>query len=230
MGTTPTGPAVAAPGAACRLRPSPTALAVRLEGLRARDLLSLDALVAKLPEPPWDAEVAADDPLVSLLTARSFEPYATGAVLARPVQGVPAPRPPQGVEIVDYTNDRGAEFTAAEALAMEGTAAFRELGSPSGYEWGEGHGAFVVARRRGEIVGFAHADLPDGWIDWLGVIPDARGTGVGRALVGAVAQRVQAAQGTHLVAFAEDGGAAGAFLQRLGFTPRGRRTLLIRRS
>lgn len=230
MGTTPTGPAVVAPGAACRLRPSPTALAVRLEGLRARDLLSLDALTAKLPEPPWDAEVASDDPLLGLLAARSFEPYATGTVMARAVEGIPAPRRPETVDIVDYTNDRAAEFTVAEAAAMEGSAAFRELGSPSGYEWGEGHGAFVIARRRGEIIGFAHADLPDGWVDWLGVVPAARGIGVGRALIGAVAERVRAAQGTHLVAFAEDAGDGAPFLQALGFTPRGRRTLVIRRS
>lgn len=230
METPSPGPAVVASGSGCRLRPSPTALAVRLEGLRARDLTSLDALIAKLPEPPWDADVPEGDPLVTLLTARDFRPYASGVVMARPVEGIPPATRPPGVDVADYTNDRAAEFTAAEARAMEGLAAFAELGSPSGYEWGEGHGAFVVARRRGGIVGFAHADLPDGWIDWVGVVPEARGEGVGRALVAAVAQRVRDARGTHLVAFAEDGSDGAAFLGRLGFAPRGRRTLLIRRA
>ena len=230
MGTPPPGPAVNVTGATCRLRPSPTALAVRLEGLRARDGAALDALLARLPEPPWDAEVAIDDALVGLLTARGFEVYARGAVLARPADGVRAAHA-VGVEYVPYRNEWAEAFTAAESAAMEGTAALRELGSPSGYEWGEGQGAFVIARDQGgHVLGFAHADLPDGWVDWLGVVPDARRWGIGSGLVAAVAREVMGANGTHLVAFAEDGTDAAPFLRRLGFTERGRRALLIRRA
>lgn len=230
MGEPPTGPAVTVPGAACRLRPSPTALAVRLDGLRARDGAALDALLARLPEPPWDAEVPADDDLVRLLSSRGFAPYASGALMARPVEGVPPPSHVDGVEVVPYRNEWAAAFTAAEADALAGTSALAEIGSPSGYEWGEGQGAFVVARRRdGGIAGFAHADLPDGWVDWLGVVPDRRRRGVGRALMAAVAERVRAARGTHLVCVAETADAA-AFLRALGFAERGRRTRLIRRA
>lgn len=230
MGTPPPGPAVNVNGASCRLRPSPTALAVRLEGLRARDGAALDELLGRLPEPPWDAEVAIDDALVGLLTSRGFETYARGAVLARPAEGVPSGHV-VGIEYVPYRNDWAEAFGIAEAAAMEGVAAFRELGSPSGYEWGEGQGAFWIARDSGgHLLGFAHADLPDGWIDWLGVVPEYRRLGIGRGLVAAVARHVREANGTHLVAFAEDGTDAGAFLRRLGFTERGRRALLIKRA
>jgi GNAT superfamily N-acetyltransferase len=226
----PTGPAVTVPGATCRLRPSPSAVAVRLDGLRARDAQALAALTARLPEPPWDAEVPADDPVAGLLRQAGWEQYAAGPLLARAADGLAPGTRPAGVEILPYRNDLGAEFTVAESAAMEGVGAYAELGSPSGYEWGEGQGAFVMARRRGDIIGFAHADLPDGWLDWFGVVPSARGEGVGRALIAAVAAAVREARGTHLVAFVEDGLPAVGFLRALGFVERGRRVRLIRRA
>jgi len=230
MGTPPLGPAVTAPGGSCRLRPSPTALAVRLDGLQARDQGALDALLDQLPEPPWDVEVNADDTeVLGLLAGRGFTEYARGTLYARGVDGIAAPRVP-GIEIVSYDNDWAPAFTAAEARAMQGLAAFAELGSPSGYEWGAGEGSFKIARTTdGHLLGFAHADLPDGVLDWCGVVPDARRRGIGRLLIAGVARDVANARGTHLLAFAEDGTPAGPFLARLGFQARGRRVLVIRR-
>ena len=231
MGTPPLGPAVTAPGASCRLRPSPTALAVRLEGCQARDLAALDALTGQLPDPPWDVEVNADDAeLLGLLGARGFAEYARGVLYARVVEGISAPRVP-GIEVVTYENGWAPAFIAAEAAAMQGLAAFAELGSPSGYEWGAGNGSFRIARTtEGRLVGFAHADVPDGVVDWLGVVPESRRMGIGRLLMAGVARDVTTARGTHLLVFAEDGTPAAPFLARLGFQPRGRRVLMIRRA
>ncbi|MFN8110542.1 MAG: GNAT family N-acetyltransferase [Thermoleophilia bacterium] len=229
MGTPPPGPAVTVTGASCRLRPSPAALAVRLDGLRASDGAALDALIAKLPEPPWDAEVAVDDPVVGLLTARGFTPLWRGVLLARSVEGVPSPTA-AGAEFVEYRNEWAPAFTPAEAEAMRDVPAFAELGSPSGYEWGGGHGAFWMARdAKGRVLGFAHAELPDGWIDWFGVVPSARRQGIGRGLVRALAMHVRAEGGTHLVCLAPEDGDAVPFLRAQGFTERGRRVTLIRR-
>jgi GNAT superfamily N-acetyltransferase len=231
MGTPPLGPAVTAPGASCRLRPSPTAPAVRLDGLLARDRAALDALADQLPEPPWDVEVGGDDTeLLGLLTARGFTEYARGTLYARSADGILAPRVP-GIELVAYDNAWADAFTAAEATAMQGLAAFAELGSPSGYEWGAGQGSFRIARTTGgRLVGFAHADLPDGVVDWFGVVPEERRKGIGRLLMAGLARDVASARGTHLLAFAEDATPGGPFLTRLGFQARGRRILLIRRS
>jgi GNAT superfamily N-acetyltransferase len=231
MGTPPLGPAVTAPGASCRLRPSPTALAVRLDGLMAGDLAALDALTNQLPEPPWDVEVGGEDSeLLGLLVARGFAEYARGTLYARSADGMSAARVP-GIEVVTYDNAWADAFTAAEATAMQGLAAFAELGSPSGYEWGAGQGSFRIARTtEGRLVGFAHADLPDGLVDWFGVVPEARRKGIGRLLMAGVARDVANARGTHLLAFAEDATPAGPFLGRLGFQARGRRVLVIRRA
>ena len=230
MSDTSLGPAVTVEGASCRLRPSPTALAVRLDGLRARDGAALTALLERLPEPPWDVDVPSADPLVGLVREAGFDVYATGALWARPVEGIPVPDPPGRVEISDYRNDMAAHFVAAERRAMEGLAAFTELGSPSGYEWGEGQGVFVVAYRNGELVGFAHADMPDGTLDWMGVVPDARRQGIGTALLRGLAQRVREQRGTHLMAFAQEGTDGPAFLASQGFAAKGGRTLAIRRA
>ena len=231
MGTPPLGPAVTAPGATCRLRPSPTALSIRLDGLQARDGAALDALIDQLPEPPWDVEVNADDTaLMGVLASRGFSEYARGALFVRTAEGLGGPRV-SGIEVVTYDNAWAAAFSAAEADAMQGLAAFAELGSPSGYEWGAGQGSFRIARTtEGRLVGFAHADLPDGVVDWFGVVPEQRGRGIGRQLMAGVARDVVSARGTHLLAFAQDSTPAGPFLARLGFQIRGRRALMIRRA
>ena len=228
METPPVGPAVTATGASCRLGPSPTALAIRLEGLQARDAAALDAILDQLPEPPWDVDVDADDPgLIGLLAAREFVEYARGTLFVRTAEGLAGPRV-TGIEVVPYDNQWASAFTLAESEAMAGLAAFAEPGSPSGYEWGAGQGSFRIARTtEGKVVGFAHANLPDGVVDWFGVIPDYRGRGIGRQLLGYTARDVLEVRGTHLLVFAQDGTDAGAVLGRLGFRPRGRRVLMV---
>ena len=136
-------------GASCQPGPSPTARALRLDGLRADGPDQLRALLAELPDPPWDVEVADSDPLAGALAAEGFEPYARVAVMARPIEGLPRPPYVSGVEVMPYRNDWAEEFSAVEAAAMEGLAAYREMGQPTGYEGAEGFDAFVAARGEG---------------------------------------------------------------------------------
>ena len=152
--------------------------------------------------------------------------------MARPIEGLPrAPFVP-GVSVEPYRNDWADEFAVVEAAAMEGLAAFAEMGQPTGYEQAEGFDAMVAAREDGAgLRGFAQAMLPEGWINWLGVAPEARRRGIGRLLVAELARRVGEARGTHLAALVEADSDGQAFLRALGFTERGaRRALLIRRA
>lgn len=221
---------VAVAGASCRPGPSPTARALRLEGLRADGAESLRGLLARLSDPPWDVEVADDDAIAPLLAAEGFEPYARMAVMARPLEGLPRPPFVSGVSTEPYRNDYAEAFGAAEAMAMEGLAAFREMGQPTGYEQAEGFDAFVIARDQRDLLGFAQAMIPEGWINWLGVVPQARRRGIGHMLVHELAGRIREARGTHLAALVEVDTPGQAFLAALGFRERGgRRTLLIRR-
>lgn len=209
--------------------PSPTARALRLDGLRAVDPSALAALLAELPPGPWDADVAADDPLAGMLVTQGFEAYAEAVVMARPLRGLPRATPVPGVDVVPYRNAWAEDFARAEAAAMAGSAFYREMGTPTGYEGAEGTDAFVVARAGDTILGFAQAMVPEGWINWLGVVPDARRRGVGRLLVRELARAVEEGRGTHLAALVERGTSGAAFLARLGFRERSARRLLIHR-
>ncbi len=227
----PTSSSVAVAGASCQPGPSPTARALRLEGLRADGPEPLRELLGRLGDPPWDAEIPDGDPLAPMLAAEGFEAYARVAVMARAVEGLPRPPFVPGVSVEPYRNDWSEAFTAAEAMAMAGLAAFEEMGQPTGYEQAEGFDAFSIVRDERDMLGFAQAMVPEGWINWMGVVPDARRRGLGHMLVTDLARQVREARGTHLAALVETDTPGQAFLAALGFRERGtRRTLVIRRA
>ena len=121
--------------------------------------------------------------------------------------------------------------SAVVAAWMSGLAAFAEMGQPTGYEEAEGFDAFSVARDERDMLGFAQAMVPEGWINWMGVVPQARRQGVGHMLIADLARQVTEARGTHLAALVEVDTPGQAFLAALGFRERGaRRTLMIRRA
>lgn len=158
-------------------------------------------------------------------------PYARMAVMARAIEGLPRPPHVSGVRVEAYRNDWAEAFTAAERMAMDGLSVFAEMGQPTGYEEAEGFDAFCVARDDRDMLGFAQAMLPEGWINWLGVVPEKRRMGVGRLLIADLARQVGEARGTHLAALVEVGTAGQDFLRALGFRQRGElRTLMIRRA
>ncbi len=163
-----------------------------------------------------------------MLAAHGFETYARAVPMARSLQGMPRP-PGVAYEIVPYRNAWADAFAEAQDAAMADLAVAREMGTPTGYETAEGFDAFVVAKDGDRILGFAQAALPEGWINWLGVVPEARRQGLGSRLVGELAKAVAAARGTHLAALVEQGTPGQAFLAKLGFRAKSPRVLMIRR-
>jgi ribosomal protein S18 acetylase RimI-like enzyme len=189
----------------------------------------VEALLAAVGHGPFDAACPPDDPLVGILTAAGFTPYATTVVVARRIDGYRKQPTPPGVTIEPYRNDWADEFTAAEAQAMADFSFFREVGSPTGFEGAEGWGTFLAARRGDRIVGFVQAEMPSGWINWIGVVPEERRQGIGRALVGMIAVAVRDAVGSHMVAEVDDTAADVAFWEKEGFRRRTSHVSLIRR-
>lgn len=221
---------VSVTGASCRLAASLTADAIRLGGLSAVTPTALERLLEQLPAGAWDVDLGDDDSeLRGWLLALGFEQYAQGRVIARSLSGMKPPFPIPGIEFGRYRNDLAADFTRAESEALAGTPIFTEISSPTGYEEADHAGAFLVARRAGRIVGFIQAEMPQGWINWFGVVPAERRFGIGRLLVGELARVAAERGGTHLAGLCdtEDG---LAFFQALEFSVRGTRRLLIRRA
>jgi GNAT superfamily N-acetyltransferase len=219
---------VQVPGASCRPGPSPTSRALRLDGLRARDGAALAALLERLPDPPWEVEVDPEDELAGMLSAAGFDDRLVIEVMARPVSGLPSSFGVRGVDVVPYRNEWEEAYAAGEAMAMEGHPFLERMGQPTGYEASEGFDSAIAARTSTELVGFAQAQLPEGWINWLWVVPARRREGVGHALVAELARQVKEARGTHLAAAVPAGTDAVPFLAALGFKARGRRLLLGR--
>ncbi len=220
---------VSVPGASCRPGPSPSAKATRLDGLRADSPVALEALLAAIGDGPFDFACPPDDPLVGVLRVAGFEPYARTVVVARRIDGYRKEPAPRGTTIEPYRNDWAESFTAAEAEAMADFSFFREVGSPTGFEGAEGWGTFYAARQGDRIVGFVQAEMPTGWINWIGVVPDQRRRGIGRALVGMVAVGVRDAVGSHMVAEIDDAPENLVFWEKQGFRQRTRNVSLIRR-
>lgn len=222
--------AVRVDGAACRPGPSPSAKATRLDGLRAENPGALEALLALVGDPPYDLAVPPEDALVGIARAVGFEEYARTVVMARRIDGyrkVPAPR---GTTIELYKNEWAEDFTAAEAEAMADFSFFREVGSPTGFETAAGWGSFYVARQGDRIVGFVQAEMPSGWINWIGVVPDQRRVGIGRALVGQIAVVVRDEVGSHIVAEVDNIPDNLIFWEKQGFKQRSHTVSLIRRA
>lgn len=221
--------AVSVPGASCRPGPSPSAKATRLEGLQADSPAALEALIAEVGDGPVDIACATDSPLIPILSACGFEPYANTVVLARRIDGYRKQPAPRDVTIEPYRNEWADSFTAAEAEAMADFSFYREVGSPTGFESAEGWGTFLAARSGDRIVGFVQAEMPSGWINWIGVVPSERGRGIGRALVGMIAVAVRDAVGSHLVVEVDDTPDNLPFWQEQGFQRRTSQVSLIRR-
>lgn len=174
--------------------------------------------------------MAADDPVAPLLRAAGFEVYADTVTMARRLAGMKEAPHVTGLDVVPYRNEWGEAFVAAEAAAMADDPFYTEMGGITGFAEAAGTGAFVVALRGEKIAGFAQAAVPEGWVNWFGVVPDERRQGVGTALLGEIARQVTEGRGTHLVVETPSGGAGALFLRAQGLSERGRTLHLICRA
>ncbi len=217
------------PGASCVAGPSPSAKATRIDKLRAESPAALAALLAKVGDGPLDIALPNESELIPMVREAGFEPYANTMIVARRIDGFRKDPAPVGVQIEPYSNDWAESFTKAEAEAMADFSLFKEVGSPTGFEQAAGWGTFLAARRDGEIVGFVQAEMPTGWINWIGVVPSERRQGLGRAMVGEIALAVRDAVGSHLCAEIDDSPESEAFWKTLGFTGKSKTVSLIRR-
>ena len=187
-------------------------------------------MLAAVGDPPYDLAVPHDDPLVAVARAAGFEEYARTVVMARRIDGFRKHFPPPGTTIEPYKNEWAEAFTEAEAAAMADFSFFREVGSPTGFETAAGWGAFFAARQEERIVGFVQAEMPSGWINWIGVVPDQRRAGIGRSLVGQIAVTVRDEVGSHIVAEIDDVPDNLIFWEKQGFKRRTSTISLIRRA
>lgn len=217
------------PGASCVAGPSPSAKATRIDKLRAESPAALAALLAKVGDGPLDIALPNESELIPMVREAGFEPYANTMIVARRIDGFRKDPAPVGVQIEPYSNDWAESFTKAEAEAMADFSLFKEVGSPTGFEQAAGWGTFLAARRDGEVVGFVQAEMPTGWINWIGVVPSERRQGLGRAMVGEIALAVRDAVGSHLCAEIDDSPESEAFWKTLGFTGKSKTVSLIRR-
>lgn len=174
--------------------------------------------------------MAAEEPVAALLAGAGFERYAETVLVARRLEGMRAAPPVPGVVVVPYRNEWAESFRAAEAAAMAEDPFYAELGGDTGFADAAGTGAFVVARAGEKIVGFAQAAIPEGWINWFGVVPQERRRGIGRALLAEIARAVAAARGTHLLLETIPDTAGHRFWLAQGFRERSRQLYLIRRA
>jgi ribosomal protein S18 acetylase RimI-like enzyme len=98
-----------------------------------------------------------------------------------------------------------ANFTPEERQCVaELWSSYLEEGESSGYEF------IVYAEEGGQVQGYAcfgSHPLTDGVFDlyWIAVLPDARGRGIGRALLDRVEEQVRARKGRLLLIETSDG-------------------------
>lgn len=230
MTWSPTFSSVTTDGAACQIGPSPTARAVRLDNVTARDASALAALIEAIPAvPPYDMALPPGDPLGALAREAGFEQYAATVQVSRAIEGLSEGEPADGVRLLTYDNAMADRYDDMEFDALHGLAIYKAMGRPTGYNQGAGYGDFTVAARGDSLIGFCFTQVPEGIIWWLGVVPEERRKGVGRMLVSSAARATRTAGGTHLLAEAEDNPEAREFFTSMGFRIRGTRELLIRR-
>lgn len=176
----------------------PSAKATRLDRLQLDDPGALDALLAAVGDGPYDVALPVDSELVGVLKARGFTQYAQTVVMARRIDGFREIRRHRRTSRSCPTATNGPRLTRAEALAMADFSFYRRSGHRLALKPPPA-GGLSLPRAVATRSSASFRPMPSGWINWIGVVPDARRQGIGRALVGEIAMAVRDAVGSHVV-------------------------------
>jgi mycothiol synthase len=136
--------------------------------------------------------------------------------------GVPRPTWPDGATLSAWSDATAPRFHAVY------DAAFRERPGFPGWttaEWIDGvdENAWSVLATVPDIGDAGFVTTEAGWIDQVGVVPAARGRGLGAALIGEALARMHADGATEAWLNVNVDNPAAALYRRLGFADRGRR-------
>jgi mycothiol synthase len=168
----------------------------------------------------------------SLFASRGLRQVFAEDVMRIEVRGSEPPAWPAGVELVNWDDAVAPRFFAVYHAAFRERPGFPD---PSAGEWiadvtdddqfRPGWSVLAVVPGRGDA-GFVTA--ADGWIVQVGVIPAARGAGVGAALIREALSRMRADGATEAWLDVNVNNPADRLYRRLGFENRGRRARYTR--
>ena len=194
-------------------------------GLRqvfAEDIMRFD-LVAPAAEAP-DAGGAEG------LDAGGAEGLDAGRAEASDVRAaavaVPTPVWPAGTRLTDWTDETASRFFAVYAASFRDRPGFPGWSAEQWISWSVDDGfrpGWSVLATVPEVGDAGFVTCADGWIVQVGVVPVARGRGLGAALVGEALRRMSADGAREALLDVNVDNPAGRLYRRLGFAVLGRR-------
>jgi len=172
---------------------------------------------------------ALNDGAHALYLSRGLSQVFAEDVMQLPAQvNVPAPDPPVGLGLLQWGDADPARFFAVYVAAFRDRPGFPDWPQERWIEWIRADEDFrrewtLLATLADGDVGFIAGEAT-GWIAQMGVVPSARGRGIGALLIGEAVQRMRSARETTITLNVNiNNPHAAALYARLGFVTVGRR-------
>jgi ribosomal protein S18 acetylase RimI-like enzyme len=139
---------------------------------------------------------------------------------------VPSPVWPAGTRLADWTDETAPRFFAVYAASFRDRPGFPGWSAEQWISWTVDDGFrpdWSVLATVPEVGDAGFVTCAEGWIIQVGVVPAARGRGLGAALVGEALRRMGADGAREALLDVNVDNPAGELYRRLGFTVLGRR-------
>ncbi len=152
-----------------------------------------------------------------------------GAAEAREVRAavaVPSAVWPAGTRLADWTDETASRFFAVYAASFRDRPGFPGWSAEQWISWTVDDGFrpdWSVVATVPDVGDAGFVTCADGWIIQVGVVPAARGRGLGAALIGEALRRMSADGAREALLDVNVDNPAGELYRRLGFTVLGRR-------